>query len=390
MTIQLTTGIEEIITHIYQGSLEAKPWQSFLRCLRQKLDSDISALMLRPAKPGLASLTLWDCRTPPSPEQIKNAAAEHANLGYLDPLTSTLSRTGGIFTIDQVVPRETLAQSDFYLKLMKPHGIEHMVAMHFPEPSGAACFVGLMRGPEKKNFSDSEKQLLLALRPHLEHALKVHSLLKRSELEKEIYGEALNRLTIGTVILDGRGKVLEVNRAARNILQRSSCISLTDNHLMVAKSRYREEFNRLVSAAIAWREKQLPDTFVEALRVECPTGADVGLLIRAAPISGWYQNEGVPSVIIHLEDFEQDQRAPEQIVARLFGLTKSEARLAAMLASGLTLTDAAVKLNLTESSVRTYSKKIFAKMGVGRQAELVRLIMKSVALLARCPQAQSS
>lgn len=390
MTIQPISGIEEIITHIYQGSLEAKPWQSFLRCLRQRLNSDISAMMLRPPKPGLAALTLWDCRVPPSPEQIRQAAAEHAGLGYTDPLTSTLSRTGGIFTIDQVVPRETLPQSDFYRKLMQPNGIEHVVAMHFSEPNGAACFVGLMRSADQKNFSDAEKQLLLALRPHLEHALKVHALLKRNELEKEIYGEALNRLTIGTVILDGRGKVLEVNRAARNILQRSSCISLTDNHLVVAKSRYREEFNRLVNAAVAWREKQLPDTFVEALRVECPTGADVGLLIRTAPTSGWYQNEGVPSVIIHLEDFEQDQRAPEQIVARLFGLTKSEARLAAMLASGLTLTDAAVKLNLTESSVRTYSKKIFAKMGVGRQAELVRLIMKSVALLARCPQAQNS
>jgi len=390
MTIQSITSIEEIITHIYQGSLEAKPWQSFLRCLRQRTDSDISAMMLKPAKMGLASLTLWDCRNPPSQEQIRNAAAEHANLGYMDPLTTTLSRTGGIFTIDQVVPRDTLEETDFYCKLMRPYGVEHMVAMHVPEPNGAACFVGLMRSPEQKNFGDAEKQLLLTLRPHLEHALKVHALMKRNEMEKEIYGEALNRLTIGTIILDGRGKVLEVNRAAKNILQRSTCIALNDNHVMVAKSRYREEFNRLINAAIAWREKQLPDTFVEALRVECPTGADIGLLVRTAPTSSWYQNEGVPSVIIHLEDFEQDQRAPEQIVARLFGLTKSEARLAAMLASGLTLTDAAVKLNLTESSVRTYSKKIFAKMGVGRQAELVRLIMKSVALLARCPQAQSS
>jgi len=390
MTAQPIPGIDEIITHIYQGSLETKPWQSFLRCLRLRTNADVAAMMLRPAKQGLASLTLWDCRVPPTPEQIKGAAMEHAALGYLDPLTSTLSRTGGIFTIDQVVPRQQLIQTDFYNRLMQPYGIEHIVAMHFPEPNGASCFVGLLNGPDKKNFGDAEKQLLLALRQHLEHALKVHTLLKRNELEKEIYGEALNRLTIGTIILDGRGRVLEINRTARSILQRNSCISLNDNHLLVAKPRYREELNRLINSAINWREKQLPDTFVEALRIECPTGADIGLLVRAAPASGWYQNEGVPSVIIHLEDFEQDQRAPEQIVARLFGLTKSEARLAAMLASGLTLTDAAVKLNLTESSVRTYSKKIFAKMGVGRQAELVRLIMKSVALLARPVQAQSS
>jgi len=42
---------------------------------------------------------------------------------------------------------------------------------------------------------------------------------------------------------------------------------------------------------------------------------------------------------------------------------------------------AAAKLGLTESSVRTYSKKIFSKTGAKRQAELVRLILKTVSLL---------
>ena len=68
-------------------------------------------------------------------------------------------------------------------------------------------------------------------------------------------------------------------------------------------------------------------------------------------------------------------------MAELFGLTESEALLATLLANGYTLGEAAAKLRLTESSVRTYSKKIFSKTGAKRQAELVRLILKTVSLL---------
>jgi DNA-binding CsgD family transcriptional regulator len=70
------------------------------------------------------------------------------------------------------------------------------------------------------------------------------------------------------------------------------------------------------------------------------------------------------------------------LIARLFGLTSAEARLAALLADGMSLAEAAAALAISEGSARTYSKRIFAKTGVSRQAELVRLVLKSVAALA--------
>jgi|GEM_PF-1978280 len=383
------SDIPDLITQAYQGSLEASPWQSLLRSLRLHTDSEMSAMMLRPGKAGLAALALWDFRNPLPAEAVRDFSVEYANMGYRDPLTSALGKTGGVLSLDQVVAGTALEQTEFYRRIMQPAGIAQVLAMHVPMPDNAACFIGMMRGPGQSAFSVADKQMLLALRPHLEHALKVHALLKRQEMEKGIYGDALDSLTIGTIVLDGRGRILEANQTAKNILRRSFCFSVVDDHLIPTKSQYRDEFKQLLNAAISWRERQLPDTFVEALRIDCPTGADIGLLIRTSPCSNWYQNAGVPAVIIYLEDFEQESSAPEQIIARLFGLTKSEARLAALLASGVTLTEAAVRLKLTESSVRTYSKKIFAKMGIGRQAELVRLILKSVALLAPSPDKAS-
>lgn len=61
-------------------------------------------------------------------------------------------------------------------------------------------------------------------------------------------------------------------------------------------------------------------------------------------------------------------------VSRRLGLTAAEARLAAKLLQGLQIGDAAVELNVSVLTARTHLKNIFAKTGVRRQSELIRLL----------------
>jgi DNA-binding CsgD family transcriptional regulator len=51
------------------------------------------------------------------------------------------------------------------------------------------------------------------------------------------------------------------------------------------------------------------------------------------------------------------------------------------MASGNSLDEAAEKMNVTVSTARTYLKQVFSKTGTGRQAELMRLILTSPALI---------
>jgi len=192
----------------------------------------------------------------------------------------------------------------------------------------------------------------------------------------------LERLTIGTLILDGRGEVIEISPAARAILRQHSGISIATGRVMLSSPHDATRLNRLIAQALEVRVEPNAEMFVKALRIDTDPAAALGLLIRAVPPPAWYQSEASPSVIIYVRRLDQSQLAPEEVVGQLFGLTHSEALLATLLADGFSLAEAAQKLNLTDSSVRTYSKTIYAKTGVNRQAELVRLVLKSVALLA--------
>ena len=60
---------------------------------------------------------------------------------------------------------------------------------------------------------------------------------------------------------------------------------------------------------------------------------------------------------------------------QLYRLTRTEARLVAALAEGERLEDAAQALGVTLGTGRTYLKRVFQKMGVSRQVDLMRLVL---------------
>lgn len=375
---------DEIITLIYQGPLEPKPWLSFLHCLRLRMDCDIAAMTLRPRRIGAGAITVWDRRPVAAGEDETRWDLEgfFARPVQFDPLGAALSRSGDILTLHEVVPGKELIHTDLYRNHMQPYGVEYMLGMRFVEPSGWKCNVGLMNGPKRKDFGKTEKEFFTAFRPHLERSLAVHARLQRNELEKEILEETLDRLNIGTLILDGEGKVIEANGIAQDIARRSSCISLVNDRIVLSNPRDDARLNRLVNEAIGRREKGHADTFVDVLRIQCPDGSNLDLLVRSVVTADRYRSDVSPSVIVYVADSGQQQLAPERILAQLFGLTPSEAFLASLLAIGFTLSDAAAKLDVTEGTARIYAKRIFAKTGVSRQADLVRLVLNSVASLA--------
>jgi DNA-binding CsgD family transcriptional regulator/PAS domain-containing protein len=374
--------VDEIIGLIYRGPLEVSPWKSFLKVLRERTDCDFAAITVRPGRLGASPLFLTNAGAHIDEADGRRIAVENGRLGHLDPLARALTKPGDIFTLDEVTPWEAYTETEFYKKVIQPYGIRHQLGMFFSEPSGWKCNVGLMNLDGHAPFGEAEKAFFLSFLPHLQTALELYARLKRGESEKRIFEETLDRLTIGAFILDGAGRVIDTNSVGRAILRGNSGVSVNAGKLTLARSDETAQLSRLIRQAIEHREKRTPETFVDAISVTGAEGASLGVLVRAASATDPFESDFSPQVIVYIGDSAHQSLAPERFVARLFGLTPTEALLATLLSNGLTLTEAAAKLDVTENTVRSYAKKIFAKVGVSRQTELVRLILTSVALLA--------
>ena len=75
---------------------------------------------------------------------------------------------------------------------------------------------------------------------------------------------------------------------------------------------------------------------------------------------------------------KQGEPADPAVVRDILGLTLGEARVAALVGSGVPPRDAAERLGITEETARTALKRVFSKTGVTRQSELAALLTKLV------------
>ena len=87
-----------------------------------------------------------------------------------------------------------------------------------------------------------------------------------------------------------------------------------------------------------------------------------------------------PAVLV----FIRDPEAPLEVtrLRDLFGLTRTEASVAAALGRGQSLDDIATGMGIGIGTARTHLKRILTKTGMHRQAQLVALLVRSMTTTA--------
>ena len=82
-----------------------------------------------------------------------------------------------------------------------------------------------------------------------------------------------------------------------------------------------------------------------------------------------------PAVLVLVVDPGDRTSVDAELVAATFRLTRAESQVAAALAEGSSVSEIARRTFREESSVRWHVKRIHTKLGISRQAELVRMVL---------------
>jgi DNA-binding CsgD family transcriptional regulator len=208
--------------------------------------------------------------------------------------------------------------------------------------------------------------------PHLQRALQIMIRLGLSEQVRTVSFDLLERLGLGVLILDRGRRLLFANRAAEQVLEQGTALSVRDGRVNAAPAAARG-FERLVEEAT---RTSAGDGMSAGGNLKVDTCQGEALRLFIAPVPRYHVALGlsVPAVLVLVGDPSGAPATHADEVRSAFGLTRAEAQLLAALTGGERLADYAARRGISLGTVRTHLKRLLGKTGHHRQVDLVRAV----------------
>lgn len=358
----------DLLLPLFAGFHEERRFSSFLETLKRRTRAEYIGLIFRSAESANTEATEYfagrDLRA-------QARAAGIPELLGLDRLHYDQLRPGRVYSIAELIEHDPVYRSE-RARFMRKLGLVDERVIRLVGIEGHAAWLVLARNDE---CSAADAALLSNLAPYLAEALRTMILLERQQVEQAISAHGLARSGTAWILFDQTSRVLAIDPAFDRNPQKPAAITPVPGERLRGIGQKPER--QLAAAAQAFADDATSDqrTIVlsESPRVEA-------LLLSASDLPR--TSAGAPAMLAlcRLPRAGSADRALQ--LAGLLDLPRREAELAIALYDGLSLAEAAEAMGLTIETTRNYSKRLYAKMGVRGQAELVRSVYESVVALA--------
>lgn len=217
-------------------------------------------------------------------------------------------------------------------------------------------------------------ELMGFLLPHLKRVLKIHRAMEALRSSANIGLAALDAIEVGLITVNGKGEPVLMNTRADGILRKADGVCLAGRRLSASNPSMTSKFDSLIRRTAATGAGQGFDAG-GAMLLDRRKGHP--LRVSVVPFhSSHMLTEVGASALVFIDDPDERPASRSAILSALYHLTPAECRLADLFASGLGLTAVSDQMRITRGTVRFMLKSIFAKTGMHRQSELMRLLMR--------------
>lgn len=230
-------------------------------------------------------------------------------------------------------------------------------------------------------FTDKDKACFEQLARWFGPALELFGNHKEVIDQRDAYARALHARGTGLARLNQDGEVLHLDTDAERWVNERRLIQRRGKHLMAVRPQDQRRFEDAMKAILfGAKDEALIVLQGEHSGVDLADHGD-GLELLFYRVAEPYDPAWThpPRVIIYMNMLGRQQMPSPQRLRQLFDLTGREAALTIVLARGLTVVEAAADLGLSPQTARAYLRQIFDKVGVTRQADLIRRIHASLA-----------
>lgn len=183
--------------------------------------------------------------------------------------------------------------------------------------------------------------------------------------------QVLELITLGVVLLDGKGRVLHANRAARDMADDAAFFSFQHGTPHATTSLDDTSLWQAISDRI-----QAATDASEKISGVTLSGKEQLLSVLVCSLTPSPANDTTqPHVALFLSPPAQAKKVSEKLLITLFDLTPTEARVAAILTRGARAAEVAEELGVSQTTIAFHIRNLLQKTGTNRQIDLIALIL---------------
>lgn len=239
-------------------------------------------------------------------------------------------------------------------------------------------------------YSDEEKAALQTMLPHMSRAAELHRTFTRMEERFGAVLAVLDKLLVGLIILDTKGRVALINASASRSVDDTGALSLrADSTLHVTDSVVDATLQKLTAATAETIDAA---GVSEGGQISVPTrsiGEDLLLEIMPIRDDGLPDSDNIRGVAVFVIDPNRAHILNTEALSTIFSLSPAEGSIASALVNGAKPREIAEERNTTFETVRSQVKSIYHKTGARSEGDLVRLAAKANPPIARVSDEQS-
>ena len=285
-------------------------------------------------------------------------------------------KTTDVLVSHELVPEETLVRHRFYHEFLEPNGLIALLATVLEAGPVQLTTVNLLRGPKLGSYTDNESHLMRRLAPHLCNVYRVGRRFATVRAGRALLTEVIDGISTAVLALDRDLRVSETNRAAKALLATGDGLRISRGTLEVSDCVARDQLREAVGSLTAndRSEAASPGGTFPIGRPSLATPYSA----TAVPIRSLVPGRSArrSCCLLFIDDPDQDEAPQIERIRSLWGLTPAEARIASMLATGMSPREISERLETSFNTVRCHVSHIYLKTDTSRQAELVCLLSR--------------
>lgn len=368
-----------LIASAYDAALGPERWPDFLRSLADVVGASAVSFHLYDDRSGKIGFNYYFGFDP------AYMASYAAHFVAINPWLAAAKRlpAGTAFTGQSLVSNRALLKSEFYNDWLRPQAFYYGLGAVIRQEGVVSSRLGLVRPKSGGPFPPSARSFLRKLAPQLRRALSIHEQFATLDLARMAFGDTLDCLEVGVVLMDPVGRPYFMNRRAEALIAQQDGLLLNGGEMAAASTKETATMRELIAGAV--RDPRSADGEPGgSMTVSRPSHKRAySVLVTPIRVSdlGYALDLGAPrpAAAMFVSDPEHRIAPDEDGIASHYGLTRAEAGILVGLANGQSLNEIADERQISKNTVRSHLQRIFDKTDTSRQAELVKLVLSGPA-----------